>query len=200
MEFSAFLNIARDDPNKSPQVVVVNAAIGRMDVVAWAESRATQWGTAWSGCAKTSPQTARTPATQAALSRRRGFSGISYAPTRWLAGGTFPRTPVGKPYGIIEKWRHWCQPSPRGARRPSWRESERVNSACTRWPAAGVAGATLSARSFLFLICQQHSPRLGRNSHGQPVRQQLAPAAAFLLARIEVGHKVISSFIQTEQP
>ena len=61
MEFSAFLNIAREDPNKSPQVVVVNAAIGGMDVVAWAESRATQWGTAWEGAERRLKEAGVTP-------------------------------------------------------------------------------------------------------------------------------------------
>ena len=49
MEFAAFKDLAQTDPNKSAKVVVVNAAIGGMDVVAWAQSRATQWGTAWEG-------------------------------------------------------------------------------------------------------------------------------------------------------
>ena len=49
MEFSAFTDLAGRDPNKSSNVVLVNAAIGGMDVIAWAKSRATQWGTAWEG-------------------------------------------------------------------------------------------------------------------------------------------------------
>jgi hypothetical protein len=61
MEFSSFLNIAREDPNKSPHVVVVNAAIGGMDVAAWAESRATQWGTAWEGAERRLKKAGVTP-------------------------------------------------------------------------------------------------------------------------------------------
>jgi hypothetical protein len=61
LEFSAFCELARKDPNKSPDVVVVNAAIGGMDVVAWAESKATRWGTAWEGAERRLKEAGATP-------------------------------------------------------------------------------------------------------------------------------------------
>jgi len=48
-EFEPFKELARQDPKRSADVVVVNAAIGGMDVVAWAQSRRTEWGTPWEG-------------------------------------------------------------------------------------------------------------------------------------------------------
>jgi len=61
MEFSAFKELARNDPNKSAKTIIVNAAIGGMDVVAWAESRRTQWGTAWEGAGRRLKEAGVTP-------------------------------------------------------------------------------------------------------------------------------------------
>jgi len=61
MEFSAFGDLARKDPARSAKVVVVNAAIGGMDVVAWAKSRATRWGTAWEGAERRLKEAGATP-------------------------------------------------------------------------------------------------------------------------------------------
>jgi len=61
MEFSAFRDLARDDASRSRQVVVVDGAIGGMDVAAWAESRATRWGTAWEGAGRRLAKSAVTP-------------------------------------------------------------------------------------------------------------------------------------------
>jgi len=61
MEFAAFRDLARTDPKKSAEVVVVNAAIGGMDVTAWAESRRTQWGTAWEGAERRLKEAEVTP-------------------------------------------------------------------------------------------------------------------------------------------
>lgn len=61
LEFSAFKELARNDPNKSAKTIIVNAAIGGMDVVAWAESRRTQWGTAWEGAGRRLKEAGVTP-------------------------------------------------------------------------------------------------------------------------------------------
>ncbi len=48
-EFAPFKDLADADPDKNPNLIVVNAAIGGMDVAAWAANRRTEWGTAWEG-------------------------------------------------------------------------------------------------------------------------------------------------------
>ena len=51
-EFRSFKEMADRDPAKAPHVTVVNGAFGGMDVVAWAENRAGQWGTPWEGAGR----------------------------------------------------------------------------------------------------------------------------------------------------
>ena len=48
-EFSAFVERVRKEQASSPNVVLVDGAIGGMDAVAWAQSRRTRWGTPWEG-------------------------------------------------------------------------------------------------------------------------------------------------------
>jgi hypothetical protein len=48
-EFSRFKELADKDAKRSPRVVVVDGALGGMDVEAWATSRRTEFGTPWEG-------------------------------------------------------------------------------------------------------------------------------------------------------
>jgi len=61
MEFSAFREMAERDSARNPALVIVDGAIGGMDVAAWAESRATRWGTAWEGAGRRLKKAGVTP-------------------------------------------------------------------------------------------------------------------------------------------
>jgi hypothetical protein len=83
MEFSAFRELARKDPSRSRNLAIVDGAIGGMDVVAWAESRRTRWGTAWEGAGRRLEKAGVTPKQVQVLWLKEAKMG----PARW---GEFP--------------------------------------------------------------------------------------------------------------
>jgi len=66
-EFSRFKQLTDSDPKRSPRVVVVDGAIGGMDVEAWAKSRRTEYGTPWEGADRRLAKAGVTPGQVQAL-------------------------------------------------------------------------------------------------------------------------------------